>query len=68
MSAKLFQYAAIMHPTEKQAEEGASSEVIVGLDTVLAADQNAALMIAARKIPDDYMDRLERIELVIRPF
>lgn len=68
MTQRLFQCAAILHPTEKQAENGVSSELIVGVETILASDEDTALLIAARKIDDQYLDALDRVELVVRPF
>jgi hypothetical protein len=66
--SRLFQYAAILHPTEKQAENGARSELIVEVQTVLASDEDTALLIAARQIDEEYLDALDRVELVVRPF
>lgn len=67
---KLFQYAVIYHPKEV-AEENKQSEkhlVIVEPKTVLAKDQNAALMLAARAIPEGYVDKLDQCEVCVRPF
>lgn len=65
---KLFQYAVLWHPTEKQEEDGKKSKVIVELATILAKDQNSAALVAARSIPDVYVGELEQVEVVIRPF
>ena len=66
---KLFQYAIIWHPTEKQKkEESLKSKVLVELTTVLSQDQNTALMTASMKIPSQNQDELDQIEIVIRPF
>jgi hypothetical protein len=67
--SKLFQYAIIWHPTEKQIkEESLKSKMLVELTTILATDQNAASMSAAMKIPTDKQNELDQIEIVIRPF
>lgn len=67
--AKMFQYAVLWHPTEKQEkEEGLKSKVIIEPKTILSADQNNAAMAAAMEIPSDYKNQLDQIEIVIRPF
>ena len=69
MSAKLFQYAIIWHPTEKQMkEEGLKSRVLIEPKTILATDQNKAAMAAAMEIPEEGRDELDQIEIVLRPF
>lgn len=66
---KLFQYAILWHPTEKQAkEEGLKSKELVGIKTILAIDQNAASMAAAMEIPAEKRTELDQIQIVIRPF
>lgn len=68
MSGKLFQFAIIKHPSEKEAEAGISSVVVVDVVTVLANDQNSAVLLAGRAIPEDAMEFLDRLEVVVRPF
>ena len=66
---KLFQYAILWHPTEKQEkEEGMKSKVIKDPTTVMAADQNAIGMLAAMEIPAEYKTQLDQIEIAIRLF
>lgn len=68
-NSKLFQYAILWHPTEKQIkDDGATSKVIVDLKTILAIDQNKAAMAAAMEIPADKKSELDQIEIVLRPF
>ena len=68
-TAKLFQYAILWHPTEKQVkDDGLKSKVLVELTTILSADQNGAAMSAAMKIPTDKQNERDQIEIVIRPF
>lgn len=69
MKSKLFQYAILWHPTEKQAkDEGLKSKVIIEPKTVLSLDQNSAAMSAAMEIPADYKNQLDQIEIALRPF
>ena len=69
---KLFEYAAIYNPLQTQAQkdsgESAKSKLIVPITTVLARDQNEAMMLAARAIPEEYTDKLDRVEIACRPF
>lgn len=68
-TSKLFQYAILFHPTEKQVkDEGMKSKVIVEPKTVLAVDQNGAAMAAAMEIPTEYKTQLDQIEIALRPF
>lgn len=67
--SKLFQFAIIWHPTEKQVkDESKKSKVIVDLKTILSSDQNSALMAASMEIPSDYKDQLDQIEIAIKSF
>lgn len=68
-NSKLFQYAILWHPTEKQVkDDGAKSKVLVEPKTILAADQNSAAMAAAMEIPADKKNELDQIEIALRPF
>lgn len=67
--SKLFQYAILWHPTEKQIkEEGLKSKLIVDLKTILASDQSSANMAAAMDVPNEYRETLDQVEIAIRPF
>ena len=65
---KVFQYVAMLHPTEKEKENGATSKLIVDVKTVAAKDIGSATLAAARALPEDVVDKLDQVELVIRPF
>jgi hypothetical protein len=68
-NSKLFQYAILWHPTEKQVkEDGLKSKVLVEPKTVLAIDANRALMSAAMEIPVEKKCELNQIEIALRPF
>lgn len=69
MTPKLFQYAVLWHPTEKEIkEDGEKSKVIVPPTTILAADVSKAGMMATMEIPAEYKEQLDQIEVAIRPF
>jgi hypothetical protein len=69
---KLFEYVVIHNPlpTKEQAERGesAKSVLIVDVKRVLANSEKEAMMLAARDIPSDYTDKLDRVEIALRPF
>ena len=66
---KLFQYAILWHPTEKQIkDDDKKSEILVEIKTILAKDQQSAAMAAAMDIPATHKNQLDQIEIAIRPF
>ncbi len=68
MKARLFQYAILWHPNEAETKAGEKSKVLVQPATMLAADVNGANMAAAMEIPKDYKEKLDQIEIAMRPF
>lgn len=66
---RLFQYAILFHPTTVE-KDGARkpSEIVIAPSTILAADENAARMQAIISIPKEYQDKLEQLEVALRPF
>jgi hypothetical protein len=69
MKMRLFEFAVILQPkTDKDGEETEPGKLVVEIETILAKDPDQAGMIAARAIPDEYMDRLDRLSVVVRPF
>lgn len=65
---KIFEYAVILHPTENERERGETSEIIVEPGTCLANDLSQATMMAGRAIPEEFMTKLDRVEVAVRPF
>lgn len=69
---KLFQYAVIYNPlpTEEQVKTGEkpASKLLIPITSVLANDEKQASMLAARAIPDAYTDKLDQVEIALRPF
>ena len=66
--ATLYQYAILWHPNEQELEAGKKSEILVKPDIMLANDQNSAFIAASRQIPDQYMESLDQVDILIRPF
>jgi len=69
---KLFEFAVLYHPvaTKDQKDNGEKpkTELVVDVTRVLASDEKQAGMIAARAIPEKFTDKLDRVEIAIRPF
>jgi hypothetical protein len=66
---KVFQGLVVWHPTQDQKKEGKKSQVIVPFKSdILAPDQQAGLLMLGREIPNMYLDQLDQVEVVIRPF
>lgn len=70
--AKLFEYAIIHHP--KMVKDSAGNEtqgpdkLVQAPKYVLAGSDKEVAMRAAREIPEDYLDKLEEVEVCVRPF
>ena len=48
--------------------EEKASELVVKPTQVLAASEAQVAMLAARSVPENLTDKLDQIEIVIRPF
>jgi len=72
MAGRIFEYAVLYHPksTKKGEEEGTTkvSELIVDVKRVVAKDEKSVAIMAARDIPPQYDDKLDQVEIAIRPF
>lgn len=69
--SKLFEYAVLYHPKPKKVdgvEQKEKSKLLVDVSRVLAADDKEVAILAARGIPEEYIDQLDRVEIVVRPF
>lgn len=69
---KLYEYAIIYtpHPTKANLDAAEKPKAVLLSDVtrVLAASDREAQMIAARAIPESHIDRLDQIEVAVRPF
>jgi hypothetical protein len=65
---KIFEYAVILHPTEDEKKAGQQSQLLVDVKRVLARDQAAAFILASRDIPEEHLEKLDRMEVAVRPF
>jgi hypothetical protein len=69
---KLFEYAVLHHPKAKRDlagnEETVKSSILTDVTRVLAASPDEVSILAARSIPPDFLDKLDQVEIVVRPF
>jgi hypothetical protein len=70
---KLFEYAVLYHPKEKKDAAGNPLEnkksiVVTPVKQIIATSDKEVGMLAAKSIPAEYEDKLDDVEIVIRPF
>jgi hypothetical protein len=69
---KLYEYAVIFHPKSKKDKDGneqsKKSQLLGEVKRVLAESEQEVSILAARSIPETHLDKLEEIEIVVRPF
>jgi len=70
--AKLFEYAIIHHPKVVRDESGNETQradkLLKGVSSVLANTDKEVAMRAAREIPEEYLERLDEVEICVRSF
>ena len=69
---KLYEFAILHHPTptKDQNDRGETPKsVVIKMPTVaMAVSPDQVSVLAARQIPDEFIDKLEEVEIVVRPF
>lgn len=66
---QLYEFAIILQPKKtKDGDLKEEAELVVEPTTILARDTDQATLLAGRAIPEEFMDRLERLTLAVRPF
>ena len=72
MAKKLFEYAVLYHPKVTKDANGNETQgpdvLLVKSEFVLAADDKQVAIQAARSIPEEYLERLDQVEICVRPF
>lgn len=78
MRGKLFQFAILFHPNTAGSAvleslgageiETKPSVLLVEPQTLVAETEDEVRILAARKIPEEYTNKIDQIELLIRPF
>jgi len=64
---KLFEYAVIYVPSEKE-QEVKKAKILVPPQVVLAKDAEAVKLKAAKLIPDEFEEELHNVQVVVRSF
>ena len=69
---RLYEYVILFHPhqTKEQKDSGETprSKIVVDVTRMLARDDKEVTLVAARSIPEEYLDKLDRVEVGVRPF
>ena len=65
---RLFQYAILLHPTPEECRAGKRTELLGKVETLVARGTEEAVLHAARSIPAEHLDKLNRVEVAVRPF
>lgn len=70
MKLKPFQIITLLHPKDvyKDSEQEEDTVVLSDMELVMATDDRQAGVLAARKIPENQIKNLSRIEIIVRPF
>ena len=69
MKLALFEYAVLLHPeTDKDGKPVGKSQILKEPTRLLAKDAQQVGMLAAREVPTEHLEHLERVEIVVRPF
>lgn len=64
MSLKVFEYVAFYDPEDDEKKPS----IIVNPTVILAKDEKEVLIKAARSIPEEYIECITEIQIVVRPF
>ena len=66
---KLYEWAVILNEkTDRDGNVVEDAELVTGPSHVLARDDAQAQLVAGRSIPKDYMAKIDRLTVVVRPF
>ena len=69
---KLFEYAILHRVKARKDKDGndvpESLTIVQDVKRGVFKDEKVASMVAAREIPDSYLDKLDEVEIVLRPF
>lgn len=69
MKKSLFQYAILHHKVIKgESETEYETTIIVEPKTVLSKSADQVGILAARQIPEKYLEDLENVDIVVKPF
>ena len=64
----LFQYAIVLQPKVVDDEIVEDGTIILAPQYILSESEREVTIRAAREIPEEYMAKLDRVEVAVRPF
>lgn len=68
MEHKIFEYAVFYQPSKEETEAGQKPEILIKPDVMLATKEENALVHISRQIPEDFLEKLDNVKIVVRPF
>jgi hypothetical protein len=68
MSMRIFEYAVLKEPTPDEAKTGATTVLLVPITPVMALNEEQAMMLAGRAVPEAELPNMDRITVAVRPF
>lgn len=72
MQSKLFEYAVVFDPKPQRDAAGndvtPKAEILIAPTVVLAKTETEVQILAARGIPATHLDKLDQVQVCIRPF
>lgn len=67
-AGKIYEYAVLFHPKTKKDDVPKRSAIIVDVTRVVAEKTQEVEMLAARAVPAECLDKLDQVEIAVRPF
>jgi len=65
---QVYEYVVVLHPAPKGRKAGERARIIVGPAMTVAKDEQEAMLVAGRAVPDEHASATDRVEVRIRPF
>ncbi len=65
---QLFEYVVFFDPGEEPKEGDPAAQIIDGPHTVLEKTHQAVMLKVARKLPEKWVERIDRVTIAIKPF
>lgn len=66
---QLFQYVIFFNPKKTDSKKTDNKPIILtDVTNVLAKDQHSATLLAARAIPESYLDKLDEVTVAVKSF
>jgi len=65
---RLYEYVVFFNPKTDVKKQSESAKILVGPKTILTNDEKTAMLIAGREIPENFLNRLDQVEVAVRPF